>query len=196
MLVVVDEAYHEYVLDPGYPDAIAEHVGDRPNVVVLRTFSKIFGLAGLRVGYLVGPPSVAAAVGRCRHWFDVTDLGHLAAAASLDEPAERARRREANITGRAELTAILRASRLRPAPSHGNFVYVDVGDGAELASRLAQHGVLVRSLEHFGAATAIRITVGSAGAHDALARGLRELSGPGQRTAARRPTERTSPTHP
>jgi histidinol-phosphate aminotransferase len=85
VLVVIDEAYHEYVLDDSYPDAIAEHARDRGNVAVLRTFSKIFGLAGLRVGYMVAAPAIVEATGRCRHWFDVSDLAHLAAAVSLDD---------------------------------------------------------------------------------------------------------------
>jgi len=185
VLVVVDEAYREYVFDPSYPDAITEHVDRRPNVAVLRTFSKLFGLAGLRVGYMVAAEPVVEVVGRCRHWFDVTDLGHLAAAASLDDGAEVERRRERNAAGRAALAAILERAGMRPGPAHGNFVYVEVGDGVELASRLAEHGVLVRSLEQFGAATAIRITVGSAEAHDALANGIRELGAPRGRVAGR-----------
>jgi len=171
VLVVFDEAYHEYVGDPGYPDAAAEH-GERPNVAVLRTFSKLFGLAGLRVGYMVASAPVVAAASRCRHWFDVSDLAHLAAAASLDDPGEVKRRRDATAEARAELTAILRAAGLEPLESHGNFVYAVVGDGAEYAGRLARKGVLVRSLEAFGAPEAIRVTVGTHTEHAALAAAL------------------------
>jgi histidinol-phosphate aminotransferase len=171
VLVVFDEAYHEYVGDPAYPDAAAEH-GGRPNVAVLRTFSKLFGLAGLRVGYMVASAPVVAAASRCRHWFDVSDLGHLAAAASLDDPGEVERRRGATAEARAELTAILRAGGLEPLKSHGNFVYAVVGDGAEHAGRLARKGVLVRSLEAFGAPEAIRVTVGTPAEHAALADAL------------------------
>ena len=73
VLIVVDEAYAEYVSDPEFPETITEHVMPRPNVVVLRTFSKIFGLAGLRIGYLIGQPDVVDAVGRVRHYYDVIE---------------------------------------------------------------------------------------------------------------------------
>ena len=90
VLVVVDEAYCDYITDPDYPDAIAEHVGRRPNVAVLRTFSKIYGLAGLRVGYMVGPPEVVREVMKIRNAFDVSELAHVAALASLDDADELA----------------------------------------------------------------------------------------------------------
>ena len=93
VLIVVDEAYAEYVSDPAFPETITEHVMPRPNVVVLRTFSKIFGLAGLRIGYLIGQPDVVDAVGRVRHYYDVCSLAQLAAIASLDDPGEVERRR-------------------------------------------------------------------------------------------------------
>jgi histidinol-phosphate aminotransferase len=175
VLVVIDEAYHEYVLDDSYPDAIAEHAGERGNVAVLRTFSKIFGLAGLRVGYMVAAPAIVEAAGRCRHWFDVSDLAHLAAAVSVDDEHEIARRRRENEAGRGQLSAVLESAGLRPLPSHGNFVYADVPDAALLSAELARRGVLVRSLEAFGARSAIRVTVGSDGEHEHLADAFRHL---------------------
>ena len=112
---MIDEAYHEYVDRDDYPDAIAEHAGSRPNVAVLRTFSKIFGLAGLRIGYMVAAPAVVDAVSRCRHWFDVSDLAHVAAAASLDDEGEIARRREETAAGRSAVAQLLRRRRLSAA---------------------------------------------------------------------------------
>ena len=109
--MVVDEAYHDYVTDPDYPDAIAEHVRERPNVAALRTFSKIYGLAGLRVGYMVAPADVVREAMKVRAPFDVSELAHVAALASLDDPAELARRRDLNERGRAELVAALAAAR-------------------------------------------------------------------------------------
>jgi len=176
VLVVIDEAYHEYVLDASYPDAIAEHARDRGNVAVLRTFSKIFGLAGLRVGYMVASPDIIDAAGRCRHWFDVSDLAHLAAAASLDDEREIAWRRRENESGREQLSKLLESAGLRPMPSQGNFVYTDVPSAAALTSGLARSGVLVRSLEAFGARSAIRVTVGSGRDHEALADALLEAA--------------------
>ena len=96
VLTVVDQAYFEYVDDPDYPDAIEEFQKAGSNVLVLRTFSKIFGLAGLRVGYGVGPAEVITAIGKVRRAFDVSSVGQEAALASLGDGDELARRRTAN----------------------------------------------------------------------------------------------------
>ncbi|MGZ4430837.1 MAG: histidinol-phosphate transaminase [Gaiellales bacterium] len=160
VLVVVDEAYHEYVVDPDYPDAIIEH-GDRPNVAVLRTFSKIYGLAGLRVGYMVASSEVVSAAGRVRRAFDVSDLAHAAALASMDDPAEVSRRREANSVGRGLLETGLRRLGAEPLPACANFVCLEVGDARGVATRLEHQGVIVRPLGGFGAPTSIRVTVGT-----------------------------------
>jgi histidinol-phosphate aminotransferase len=172
VLVVIDEAYHEYVDTPEYPDAIAEHVRERPNVAVLRTFSKLFGLAGLRVGYLVAAPDVIAAAGRCRHWFDVSEPAHVAAAASLDDAAEVQRRREVNRTAVDELTAVVRAAGFDPMPSAGNFVCFAAPDADGVAAALAGQGVFVRELTGFGAPGHLRVTAGSPADHRLLADAL------------------------
>ena len=161
VLVALDEAYHEYVTDPDYPDAIAEHVHERPNVAVLRTFSKIYGLAGLRIGYLVGPSGVVREAMKVRNPFDVSEIAHAAALASLDDAAEVARRRALNERGREELAAALREAGMEPLPSVGNFLTADVGDGRALARALEAEGVIVRPLEPFGAPESIRVTVGT-----------------------------------
>jgi histidinol-phosphate aminotransferase len=161
VLVVVDEAYHEYVTDPDYPDAIAEHVRERPNVAALRTFSKIYGLAGLRIGYLVGPPEVVREAVKVRNPFDVSEIAHAAALASLDDPDEVVRRRNLNERGRAELAAALREAGMEPLPSVANFLTADAGDGRALAQALELEGVIVRPLTPFGAPESIRVTVGT-----------------------------------
>ena len=160
VLVVVDEAYHEYVVDPDYPDSIAEH-GERPNVCSLRTFSKIYGLAGLRIGYAVAADGVIDALGRARNAFDTTEPAHLAALASLDDDAELARRRELNHEGREHLRSGLERLGLPPLPSAGNFLCIEVGDADGLAGALRREGVIVRPLEAFGAPRSIRVTVGT-----------------------------------
>ena len=116
VLIVVDEAYSDYITDPDYPDAIVEHVGRRPNVAVLRTFSKIYGLAGLRVGYMVGPPEVVREVMKIRNAFDVSELAHVAALASLDDADELRRRREVNERGRIDLQATFEGLGMQPLP--------------------------------------------------------------------------------
>jgi histidinol-phosphate aminotransferase len=176
VLVVVDEAYCDYITDPDYPDAIAEHVRRRPNVAVLRTFSKIYGLAGLRVGYMVGPAEVVREVMKIRNAFDVSELAHVAALASLDDAEELARRRDVNERGRIALGATFAELGMQPFPACANFLAVDVGDGRALAGSLMREGVIVRPLDPFGAPECIRVTVGTpeenAVLTDVLARAL------------------------
>ena len=163
VLVVLDQAYFEYIEDPDYADGIEEHFKDGLRVVVLRTFSKIYGLAGLRVGYGIAPADVVEATSKVRRAFDVTAVAQAAALASLGDETEIARRRAANAEGRAQLDAVLRAHGLEPAgPALGNFLFVDVGDGRALFDQLLQQGVIVRPLAAFGAPEAIRVSVGTA----------------------------------
>ena len=162
VLVVLDQAYFEYIDDPDYADGIEEHFKAGRRVVVLRTFSKIYGLAGLRVGYGIAPADVVVATSKVRRAFDVTATAQVAALASLDGDAEIARRRAANAVGRAQLDGILREHGLEPAgPALGNFLYAEVGDGRAVFEQLLQHGVIVRPLAGFGAPGAIRVTVGT-----------------------------------
>ncbi|MEZ5099254.1 MAG: histidinol-phosphate transaminase [Thermoleophilia bacterium] len=163
VLTVLDEAYFEYVGDPDYPDGIEEHVKRGRRALALRTFSKIYGLAGLRVGYGVGPAEVVTAIRKVQNAFDVTQPAQDAALASLDDAAEVARRRAVNADGREALVAGLRALALEPVgPAVANFVFVDTGgDGAALFERLLREGVVVRPMRGFGAPGAIRISVGA-----------------------------------
>ena len=160
VLVVVDQAYHEYVTDPDYADAVAEH-GQRPNVCVLRTFSKMYGLAGLRIGYAVAAPEVCAEIGKVRNAFDVNELALVAAAASIGQHEQIAQRQAETLSERARLAEGLERLGLIPLVSHGNFVCVPVPDGQALASRLEEEGVIVRPLGAFGAPDAVRVTVGT-----------------------------------
>jgi histidinol-phosphate aminotransferase len=131
-------------------------------VAVLRTFSKIYGLAGLRVGYAVAPARVVAAMAKVRRPFDVTTPAQVAAVASIGEEAEIARRRAVNADGLVRLDEILRGHGFDPVPSVGNFVYVDTGgDANDLFERLLREGIIVRPLTGFGSTTAIRISVGT-----------------------------------
>jgi histidinol-phosphate aminotransferase len=128
---------------------------------VLRTFSKIYGLAGARVGYGIAPADVVAAADKVRPAFHVTASAQAAALASIGDDEELARRRALNTEGRARLERILREHALEPVPAVGNFVYVDVGDGRAMFDQLLRQGVIVRPLEGFGAPSAIRISVGT-----------------------------------
>lgn len=158
VLVVLDEAYAEYLDDPDYPDGAAL-TAEHANVAVLRTFSKLFGLAGLRIGYLIGPPPLVDAVNALRHWYDVSDAAILAATASLDDPDEIVRRRELNCTLRARMVEILDTAGLRPLPSCASYVVVPVADADALEAALRTHGVIVRPYPH-AHGTFVRIAVG------------------------------------
>ena len=162
VLTVVDQAYFEYIDRPDYPDAIEEYAKAGRQVLVLRTFSKLYGLAGLRVGYAVGAAPVIEAIGKVRRAFDVNSVAQEAALASLSAPAEVERRRRANAEGLVELERILRSEGLDPAPSVGNFLFVQVGDeAAALNDALLREGVIVRPMGAFGDPAALRITVGT-----------------------------------
>jgi histidinol-phosphate aminotransferase len=167
VLTVIDQAYFEYIDHDGYPDAVAEYFLDRKRVVVLRTFSKIYGLAGARVGYAVGPHDICAAMAKVRRPFDLTSTAQAAALASLDDTDELAKRRALNASGLVDLQAILERHGLEPAQGAvGNFLYVDLGeDAAPAFERLLLQGVIVRPLAGFGAPNAIRVSVGTPEEH-------------------------------
>jgi histidinol-phosphate aminotransferase len=165
VLTVLDQAYFEYVTDPEYPDAIEEYLKTGLRVVVIRTFSKIYGLAGLRVGYALTHERVVRELGKARRAFEVTAQAQEAALASLegrDVTSEIERRRRLNDQGIRAVTAALHEHGLEPVtPAVGNFLYAEVGDDATaLFSALLREGVVVRPLAGFGAPGAIRVTVG------------------------------------
>jgi histidinol-phosphate aminotransferase len=177
VLTVLDQAYFEYIDDPGYANGIEEYFKRGRKVMVLRTFSKIYGLAGLRVGYGITAAELVTALGKTRRAFDLTTPAQEAALASLDAADEIARRRELNAHGRAELKAILRDAGYDVAgPAVGNFLYADLGEDAHaLFDALLRQGVIVRPLAGFGAPNAVRVTVGTAAEHAFLAQALDRL---------------------
>jgi histidinol-phosphate aminotransferase len=174
VLNVLDQAYFEYIDDPDYADGIAEYLKAGHRVVVLRTFSKLFGLAGVRVGYALAAPAVVTALGKVRRAFDITTPAQEAALASLDDRQEVERRRLENAAQRPELERILREHGLEPAgPAVANFLYCDIGeDSRPLFEQLLREGVIVRPTHGFGGPTAIRVTVGTADENAFLARAL------------------------
>jgi histidinol-phosphate aminotransferase len=161
VLCVLDEAYAEYAEDePAGVDLVRE---GHERICVLRTFSKVYGLAALRVGYAIASPQIADALNRVRPIFNVNQPAQEAALASLHE-VDAVRRRIAHTReARDELYKTLTSAGLDPIRSHANFVYADVpgGDGDGLADRLLHAGFIVRALRAFGAPGAIRVTVGT-----------------------------------
>jgi len=179
VLTVVDQAYFEYIDRDDYPDAVERYLKPGRRVAVLRTFSKIYGLAGLRVGYAVAPDDVCAAMAKVRRPFDITTPAQVAALASIGDEAELARRRSVNAEGLARLESLLGEHGLTPVPSVGNFLYVDTGGDANvLFEQLLQQGIIVRPLTGFGSTTAIRISVGAPDELDHLAVALARVLQP------------------
>jgi histidinol-phosphate aminotransferase len=162
VLTVLDQAYFEYIDDPDYPDGIAEYAKAGRNVLVLRTFSKIYGLAGLRIGYGVGPAEIVTGIGKVRRAFDLSTPAQAAAVASLDDAGEIERRRRLNVGGRGALEAILAAHFRVAGPAVANFVFADVGEDSQpLFEALLREGVIVRPTAGFGAPNGIRVSVGT-----------------------------------
>ena len=170
VVTVLDQAYAEYIDDPDYPDGIEGYLKQGRRTIVLRTFSKIYGLAGLRVGYALAPAELVTAIGKVRRAFDITTPAQEAALASLDSPDELARRRRENAANREQLERILRAHGLVPVgPAVGNFLFAEVGDDSRpLFEQLLREGVIVRPTHGFGAPGAVRVTVGLPDEHEVL----------------------------
>jgi len=164
VLVVLDEAYVEFVRDPAAPDALALFAAN-PNVVVLRTFSKAYGLAGLRVGFAVARPRLARGIRAASTPFGVSHLAQLAALASLHAQRELFTRVDALVAERVRLLAALRAQGWAVPDSEANFVWLPLGDRATVfATAAAQAGVLVRPFAGEG----VRVSVGEPEATDVL----------------------------
>jgi histidinol-phosphate aminotransferase len=161
VLCVLDEAYAEYAEDePAGVDLVRE---GNEQVCVLRTFSKVYGLAALRIGYAIASPQVADALNRVRPIFNVNQPAQEAALASLHESDAVRRRIVHTRAARDQLYETLALAGLEPVRSHANFVYADVpdGDADGLAERLLHTGFVVRALRGFGAPGAIRVSVGT-----------------------------------
>lgn len=157
--VVLDEAYNEYLAPADRADTVA-WIREFPNLIVTRTFSKIYGLAGLRVGYAVAAPEVADLLNRVRQPFNVNNLALAAALAALDDHVFIAESYELNRNGMAQIVAGLKRLGLEHIPSHGNFVTFAVTDGAAVNRKLLQQGVIVRPIGGYGLPNHLRVTVG------------------------------------
>lgn len=162
VLVVLDEAYREYVRDPEVPDGL-DLYRDRPNVCVLRTFSKAYGLAGLRVGYLIGPEPVAAAVRKTMVPFAVNHLAQVAAVASLEAEDELLERVGRVVEERTRVREALIGQGWTVPPTEANFVWLRLGERTmEFAAACAEEGVAVRPFAGEGA----RVSIGDPEAND------------------------------
>ena len=165
-VVVVDEAYCEFVEAPDYPDT-TRWLEDFPNLIVTRTFSKIHGLAGLRIGYGVSGPEIADVLNRVRQPFNTGSLAQIAALAALRDGTHIRLSRENNTLGLAQLAAGFKAQGLPYLPSVGNFICVDVGrTAAAVYRRMLELGVIVRPIANYGFPNCLRISVGTPAQND------------------------------
>jgi histidinol-phosphate aminotransferase len=171
VVVVLDEAYNEYLPPAVQYDSLA-WVRRHPNLIVSRTFSKVYGLAGLRVGYGIAQEDMTDLLNRIRQPFNANSVAQAAARAALDEVDFLRRSVELNERGRTELSHRLAAMGLELAPAFGNFVLVRVGPAAGVYQELLKRGIIVRPVANYGLPQWLRITVGLP---DENARFLREL---------------------
>jgi histidinol-phosphate aminotransferase len=155
---VFDEAYFEFLDQP--PDTL-RYVRENRKIVVLRTFSKIHGLAGLRVGYGIAPADLIAVLQKTRQPFNVSAIGQVAALAALEDLDHQAESKRVVDQGRAYLEKEFTGLGLNFLRSHGNFVMVDVGDGANLFKELLSRRIIVRPLPGYRLDSWVRISVGT-----------------------------------
>ena len=172
VIVAFDEAYYEYVDRP--PDTV-KFVREGRNVVVLRTFSKIHGLASLRLGYGIARPELITVLQKTREPFNANGIAQAAAVASLGDEAHQRETKRLTDEGRAYLQEQFAAMALRFVPSFGNFVLVNVGDGNGVFKALLPKGVIVRAMAGYNLAEWIRISVGTMPQNERCIEALKEV---------------------
>jgi histidinol-phosphate aminotransferase len=172
VVFVFDEAYAEYLDNP--PD-LRPLLAEGRKVVGLRTFSKIFGLASLRVGYGYASPELAGLLNRVRQPFNVNAIGQAAAVAALDDAEFTARARATNASGLSQLASALAGRGLEIVPSVANFLLLRVGDGARVFAELQRRGVIVRPMKPYGMPEWVRVTVGTAAQNERFLAALDEV---------------------
>lgn len=160
VLLVLDEAYIEFLEDP--VDCLSlVRSGVQPNVLLVRTFSKIFGLAGLRLGYGIGAPDVIAAIEKTREPFNINSIAQAGALAALEDAEHLAKTRIVNRAGLAQLQAGFRQLGLSYVPTQANFVLVKVGNGQQVFASMQREGVITRPTGGYGLGEWLRISVGT-----------------------------------
>jgi histidinol-phosphate aminotransferase len=174
VVVVLDEAYYEY-LSQEMKSRSETWIGEFSNLVVTRTFSKAYGLAGLRVGYALAPPRIADLMNRVRQPFNVNTLGQVAAAAALEDTEFVAKSVALNRAGMIQITAGLMELELSFIPSYGNFVCFRVGDANGVFQALLRKGVIVRPVASYGLPEYLRVSVGLESENARFLAALREV---------------------
>ena len=174
VLVVVDEAYFEYVGDPDYPNSLSYHQSGK-TILTFRTFSKLYGLAGLRIGYGVGSKESIGLMQRVRQPFNVNAPAQWAALAALDDGDHVRNTLEVNRQGMAYLKEEIAKLGLEQVPSHANFILMRVGSGNEVFQQLLAQGVIVRPMGVYEFPEHIRVTVGTMAENQRFIEALRRI---------------------
>ncbi|MGB9797048.1 MAG: histidinol-phosphate transaminase [bacterium] len=176
-LVVLDEAYYEFVDDPAFPNSLS-FLREGRDVIVLRTFSKVYGLAGLRIGYGVAKEETIQALEHTREPFNVNYLAQIAAAAALDDEEHLRRTRETIWEGKNNLYERFKEMGLFYIPTQANFIFLDVGrDSREVFQALLREGVIVRTGDIFGYPTFLRVSIGTREQNERLVEAMRKVLG-------------------
>jgi histidinol-phosphate aminotransferase len=174
VVLAMDEAYIEF-LDKPADFLPLIRAGQKPNLVLLRTFSKIYGLAGLRLGYGVGHPEFIAALEKIRQPFNINSLAQAAALAALDDVAHVRQTRRNNFQGRKFLEKALAAMKVEFVPSAANFVLAKVGAGQEVFDQLQRRGIITRPMAGYQLPEWIRISIGTAAENRRCIQALRQI---------------------
>ncbi|HEC28880.1 MAG TPA: histidinol-phosphate transaminase [Gammaproteobacteria bacterium] len=180
VIVVVDEAYVEYVTEEDYPDSIP-WLQKYPNLVITRTFSKVHGLAGLRIGYAFSHPEITDLLNRVRQPFNTNAMAQAAALASLGDPDHVKKSIESNSTGMARICRAFDDMGLEYIPSVGNFIsFTTALPGDEVYEKLLRQGIIIRPVSNYGLADYLRVTIGSTEQNDRFLHALKVITGSGK----------------
>jgi len=175
VLVIMDEAYYEYIDDPRYPDSF-KTFKERKNILILRTFSKIYGLAGVRLGYGIAHKEIMANLAKLRISFNVNRLSQIAGTAALDDDQHVRRGKGINDAGKEFLYEAYRKLGLFYLPTYANFIFVDFArDSQAVFEALQQKGIITRTIKEYGFPHALRITIGTDKQNRKLIRALKSV---------------------
>ena len=176
VLVVFDEAYYEYVERSDYPQTLP-YVLEGRNFIITRTFSKIYGLAGLRIGYGIAPPPLVETLNRVRQPFNCSLVGQVAARAALKDTAHVVKSREANSIGKSFLYKAFDEMGLDYVETEGNFIMLHLEQpGAAIVDALLKEGVIVRPITGYGYPNAVRVTIGTQQENEKFIKALKVVS--------------------
>ncbi len=177
ILVILDEAYREYITQKGYIDSF-KYLKMGKNILILRTFSKIYGLAGLRVGYGFTQPEIVEAINKVRYPFHINRLAQQACIFALEDKRHIKKSIKVNDTGKRYLYKELEKLKVFYLPSYGNFVFVNFAqDSMEIYQKLLAEGIITRTLKEYGFPNALRVTVGKMEENEQFIAALKKVLG-------------------